>query len=260
MWDRLFAPARKQIWRTSDARSSDRRRRPYPDRQGLQGLARPAAPGRHGRIRRRQAPGAQPRRFARADRGGPLRGRHAPGPPGLQHGTHRRPAVGEASDRRGWSDHLALLRLEPGVDPGGGELREGGPGRRLHRRRGRMGEPLQRAHRGGRRGRPEREAAGQQRAAQRLYRDGPDGGERGRQVRGQPRRHGQVRAALAGAGRRVAGVRLLRPRDRSGGAARRDPRRQGRRPARRARRWRSSPSCRRRSGRTAGSPPATPAR
>ena len=45
----------------------------------------------------------------------------------------------------------------------GGERREGGPGRRLHRRRGRVGEPLQRAHRGGRRGRPEREAAGQQR-------------------------------------------------------------------------------------------------
>ena len=35
------------------------------------------------------------------------------------------------------------------------------PGRRLHRRRRRVGEPLQRAHRAGRRRRPEREAAGQ---------------------------------------------------------------------------------------------------
>ena len=69
-------------------------------------------------------------------------------------------------------------------------------------------------------------------AARRLHLDGHDRRERGRALRGQPRRHGQVRPALAGAGRAVAGERLLRPRDRAGHAARRDDGRQGRRPAR----------------------------
>ena len=61
---------------------------------------------------------------------------------------------------------------------------------------------------------------------------GAHGGERRRQVGGQPLRHGQVRAALTGAGRGVAGVRLLRPRDRPGDAARRHGGRKGRGPAR----------------------------
>ena len=53
-----------------------------------------------------------------------------------------------------------------------------------------------------------------------------------------PRRHGQVRAALAGAGRGVAGERLLRPRDRAGDAPGRDassPRTTARAPPRRSR-------------------------
>ena len=96
-------------------------------------------------------------------------------------------------------DDLALLRLEPRGDPPGRQRGQGRAGRHLHRRRGRVGEPLQRAHRAGRRRRPEREAAGQRRAAERLHRDGHHGRQRRQEVRGQPRRHGQVRAALAGA-------------------------------------------------------------
>ena len=79
------------------------------------------------------------------------------------------------------------------------------------------------------------------------------------EVRGQPRRHGQVRAALAGTGGQVAGGRLLRPRDRPGDARRRhrgQPRTTARAPPRP---WRSSPNCPRPSA-AAASPPATPAR
>ena len=112
---------------------------------------------------------------------------------------------------------------------------------------------------GGRRGRrPEREAAGQGRGpAQRLHPDGRHGGERRQALRGQPRRHGQVRPALPGARRAVPGGRLLRPRDRAGHAARRHRGRQGRRARGPARRSRSSPSCPRRSRAAGASPPAT---
>ena len=140
------------------------------------------------------------------------------------------------------------------------QLGHGRPGRRLHRRRGGVGLPLQRAHRGRRRGRPERAPPGQERRPGRLHLDGPDGRERGRQVRGQPRRHGQVRAALAGARRGVAGGGLLRPRDRAGRrcpTAPRSPRTTAREPARRSRSSRSSSPP---SARTARSRPATPAR
>ena len=95
---------------------------------------------------------------------------------------------------------LPLLLLQPRRDPPRGQRDQGRRGRRLHRRRGRVGEPLQRAHRAGRRRRPEREPAGQGRPARRLHRDGQDGGQRRREIRGQPRRHGQVRAALPGTG------------------------------------------------------------
>ncbi len=113
-----------------------------------------------------------------------------------------------------------------------GNAIKAGEGDALPRGRGRVGEPLQRAHRAGRRRRPEREPAGQRRPAQRLHRDGRDRGQRRQEVRGQPRRHGQVRAALAGTGGALAGGRLLRPRNRPGDAARRHRGRQGRRPAR----------------------------
>ena len=94
----------------------------------------------------------------------------------------------------------------------------------------------------------------------RLHLDGPDRRERGRALRGEPRGHGQVRAALAGAGRAVAGVGLLRPRDRAGDAGGRHAssrRTTARAPARRSR---SSRSSTRPSRRTARSPRATPAR
>ena len=93
-----------------------------------------------------------------------------------------------------------------------------------------------------------------------VHLDGPDRGERGGALRGEPRRHGQVRAALAGARRAVAGERLLRPRDRAGDAARTAPssrRTTARAPARRSRSCRSST---RPSRRAARSRPATPAR
>ena len=93
--------------------------------------------------------------------------------------------------------------------------------------------PLQRAP-GGRRRRPTRTSSSRARTASpnAYIAMGADGRERGRQLRGQPRRHGQVRPALAGARREVAGGRLLRPRDRAGHAARRHRGREGRRPAR----------------------------
>ena len=47
---------------------------------------------------------------------------------------------------------------------------------------------------------------------ERLHPDGPDRGERRRALRRLARGHGPLRAALAGARRRGAGVRLLRPR------------------------------------------------
>ena len=94
-------------------------------------------------------------------------------------------------------------------------------------------EPVQRAPGGRGRGRPEREAPGQGAGtAERLHLDGPDGRERRRPVRGQPRGDGQVRAALAGARRAVAGGRLLRPRDRARDDPGRHRGREGRRPAR----------------------------
>ena len=193
------------------------------------------------------------------DRGRLLRLRHAAGPAGLQHRPDRLAALRAAPADGHRRDLLALLRLEPRRDPPRRERGQGRPGRRLRRRRGRVGEPLQRAHRAGRRRRPEPQAAGQRRPAQRLHRDGPHGGQRRQEVRGQPRRHGQVRAALPGARRRLPGGRLLRPRDRPGDRPRGQRGRQGRRPARLARRSRSSPSSPRRSA-AAASPPATPAR
>ena len=75
---------------------------------------------------------------------------------------------------------LALLRLEPRVDPRGRERGHGRPGRRLHRRRRRVGLALQRAHRGRRRRGPERAPPGQERRPGRLHRDGPHRRERGR--------------------------------------------------------------------------------
>ena len=178
---------------------------------------------------------------------------------GLQHRPDHLAALREAAADGQRRHRLPLLLLQPRRDPPRRQRDQGRRGRRLHRRRGRVGEPLQRAHRAGRRRRPEPEPDRRERPAQRLHRHGHDRGQRRQEVRGQPRRHGQVRAALAGTGGAVAGGRLLRPRDRPGRrcpTAPRSPRTTARAPPRP---WRSSPNCPRPSA-AAASPPATPAR
>ena len=151
---------------------------------------------------------------------------------GLQHRPHHLAALREAAAGGQRGHRLPLLLLQPRRDPPRRQRDQGRRGRRLHRRRGRVGEPLQRAHRARRRRRPQPEPDRRERPAQRLHRHGHDRRQRRQEVRGQPRRHGQVRAALAGTGGEVAGRRLLRPRDRPGDAAGRHRGRQGRRPAR----------------------------
>ena len=86
-----------------------------------------------------------------------------------------------AGDER---DHrLALLRVRPRRDPRRGEQRRRRPGGRLHRLRRRVRQPLQRRAGGCSPGGSERAAPGQgARPARRIHRDGPDGGERRRQV------------------------------------------------------------------------------
>ena len=181
------------------------------------------------------------------DRGRVLRLRHAAGPPGLQHRADHLAALREAPADGQRGDDLPLLLLEPRCDPPRRQRDQGRRGRRLHRGRGRVGEPLQRAHRARGHPRPQPEPDRRERPAERLHRHGDHGRERRQALRGQPRGHGQVRAALPGAGGRLAGVGLLRPRDRAGRRSRtepRSPRTTGRGPARRSR---SSPSFRRRS-------------
>ena len=99
----------------------------------------------------------------RPDRGGLLRRRPAPGPPGLQHRPHHRAALRApplGDERR---DDVALLRLLARVDPPGGERRGRGPGRRLHRGRRGVGLALQRGGRGSPPAGPERAPPGQER-------------------------------------------------------------------------------------------------
>ena len=158
--------------------------------------------------------------------------RHAAGPAGLQRRPDHDPALREAPEGDDGGDDVALLRVQPRLDPPRRQLDQGRPGRHLRRRRGRVGEPVQRAHRARRRRRPQPEPDRRERPAQRLHRHGHHGRQRRQEVRGQPRRHGQVRAALPGARRQVPGGRLLRPRDRRGQGPGRQRGRQGRRPAR----------------------------
>ena len=242
-----------------NARSSHRRHHPHADRPCLQGVAGPAAPRGDGRLRGRPAARAQPRGRPGPDRRRLLRRRHAAGPRGLQHRPHRLPAQREAAAGGQRGHRLPLLLLQPRRDPPRRQRDQGRRGRRLPRRRGRVGEPLQRAHRARRRRRPQPEPDRRERPAQRLHRHGHHRRQRRQEVRGQPRRHGQVRAALAGTRRPVPGRRLLRPRDRPGqarGRHRGRPRTTAPAPPRP---WRSSPNCRRPSA-AAASPPATPAR
>ena len=158
--------------------------------------------------------------------------RDAAGPAGVQHGPDRRAAVGEASDRRRRRDRLALLRLEPGVDPARRELRPGRPGRRLHRRGRRMGEPLQRAHRG--RGRADQNEKlqgknGQPNAYIAMGLTAENVADKYEVSRADMDKYAQRSQELAVASQESG---FLRPRDRPGRAARRNAGRQGRRAAR----------------------------
>ena len=158
--------------------------------------------------------------------------RHAAGPRGLQHRPHRLAALREAAADGQRRHRLPLLRLQPRRDPPRRQRDQGRRGRRLHRRRGRVGQPLQRSHRARPRRRPQPEPDRRERPAQRLHRHGHHRRQRRQPLRRQPRGHGQVRPALAGTGGQVPGGRLLRPRDRPGDAARRHRGQQGRRPPR----------------------------
>ncbi len=174
----------------------------------------------------------------------------------VQRRPHHRPPLREAHAGDDGHDDLALLRFVARRDPPRRQRDQGGRGRRLHRGRRRVGLEVQRGDRGRSRRRPQPEPPGRERPAERLHRDGPHGRQRRQEVRGLARRHGQVRAALAGARRRLAGVRLLRPRDRPRQGPGRQRGRQGRRPprlldAREALRARPRRSAR------AASPPAT---
>ena len=126
----------------------------------------------------------------------------------------------------------ALLLLEPGRDQLLRQPDQGRAGRHLHRRRRRGRLPLQRAAGGRGRRAPQPEARRPGGPRRRLHRHGDHGGERGEQVRREARGHGPVRAALPGAGRGLAGERLLRQGDRADPGPGRDRGQQGRRPAR----------------------------
>ena len=195
------------------------------------------------------------RRSAGDDRGRLLRLRNAPGPAGVQHrADHRAVRAAPADGHRG--DVLALLRLEPDAIRHAANAVKAGEGD-AYVAAGSSGsaattsgiEPPSR--------RPEPEAAGRRRPAERLHRDGADRGQRREEVRGQPRGHGQVRAALAGARRphRRPGSSTARSCRSPTRTATRSPRTTARD---RARRWRSCPAAR--LSAAAASPPATPAR
>ena len=133
-------------------------------------------------------------------------------------------------------DRQPLLRVEPADDPDGVPRDPRRRGRRVRRRRRRVDHAGRRLSEG--RGGAAPEAVRRRRAdRERLHPDGADGRERRRAVGRLARGHGPLRAAVAGARGRRAGLRLLRARDHAVGR-----RREGRRPATRSRRSRSSRS------------------
>ena len=155
-------------------------------------------------------------------------------------------------------DGQPLLRLLAPDGADGVPRDQGGGGRRLRRRRGRVDLAGRRLPEGLGGAAPEARRRGCDR--ERLHPDGLDGRERRRALRRLARRHGPLRAALAGARGGRTGVGLLRP-----GADRRTRRRTGRssRPTTaraRAPRTRSCRSCSPRSSPTGRSRPATRAR
>ena len=124
-----------------------------------------------------------------------------------------RRAARRASGHGAGHDRQPLLRVQPADDPHGVPRDQGRRGRRVRLLRRRVGVAGER--RASRSGRPPPEADGPRRRPdrRRLHPDGHDGRERRRALRRRARRHGPLRAALAGARRRGAGERLLRARD-----------------------------------------------
>ena len=199
-----------------------------------------ARPGRPGRLRdpdgARPGAGAAARRDRRRDRRLRLPGGEAGDEPGPPRRTARRPAGNRAGD-----DGEPVLRVEPAVDPHGLPRDQGRRGRRLRRGGRRVDLAGQRLPEE-RRGAPPRPVRRRRADRERLHPDGPDRRERGRALERPARGDGPVRAALAGAGGRGPGLRVLRARAER---VRRVSRRTTGRAARR--RTRSSPRSSRRS-------------
>ncbi len=220
-----------------NARGSNRRHPAHPDRARLQGIPGPASPGGDRRLRHRPAPRAQPRRRSRADPGCDRRRRYATGPAGLQHRADHGSPLRQARGGNDRGHRLAVLRVLSRRDPACLQRDQERRGRRIHRCRSRVRLALQRAQRGRRRRRPQREAHRRPRGLpERLHRHGDHRGQRRQQVRRHPRSDGRLRAAIPAPRRRLAGVGLLRSRDRPGEAGRRQRGEQGRRPPSRRRR------------------------
>ncbi len=171
--------------------------------------------------------------------------------PAGEQGYNMARVVGLLADlptRAGPDDQPVLLVLAR-LDPDRRSRHQGRRGRRLHRRRRRVREPLRDRPRRRcprlaqpalprRRGTHREPAAGRRRhlgadrgPARHLHRHGTDRRERRRARERLARRHGRLRRPLAAARRRLAGERLLRPRDHPGHAPQRHRHRQGRLPA-----------------------------
>ena len=137
-----------------------------PDRPRLQGLARPAAARRDGAFivdsLLERNPDVDPALIEDVFCGL----RHAAGPAGLQRRPDHRPALREAVRRR--VNGVTISRYCASIarrDPPRRQRDQGRRGRRLRRRRGRVREPLQRAHRARRRRRPQPEPDRRERPA-----------------------------------------------------------------------------------------------
>ena len=207
--------------------------RAHADRSRAQGVARGRAARRPRRVRDRRGAEARPRAAARGDRRRDGRLRLPAGAAGDEprppRGAARRTArVGPGDDRQ------PLLRLVAADDPDGLPRDQGRRGRRV-RRRGRRVDHAGRRLPEVRGGAPP-EAVRRRRAdRQRLHPDGPHGRERRRALGRLARGDGPLRAALPGARRRRAGLRLLRARGHAVGRRRRRRRAAPRLDAREAR-------------------------
>ena len=181
------------------------------DRPGRQGLARRGPPRRPRRVRdprgSRAGPGAAGRGDRRRGRRLRLPAAEAGDEPGAARRAARRaPAHGSRDDRQ------PFLRLVAAVDPDGLPRDQGGRGRGVRRCGRRVDLSGRRLPEVGGRAPP---SALRRRRADRK-RVHPDGAHR-RERRGAlgrlPRRHGSLRAAVAGARGGGAGLGVLRTRD-----------------------------------------------